>query len=73
MKPSTPSDVNDDESDTGKTAVLRARCDKELKALIRRASRISGLKQTDLIRIGAKRFAASLIYQPNMGGANPAF
>lgn len=48
-----------------KGAVLRARCEAELKALTSQAAGILGIDESDLIRLATKQFASSVIGQPN--------
>ena len=46
-----------------KPVVLRARCEIDLKALIGQAALMMGVDQSDIIRIGTKKFANSVVYR----------
>lgn len=43
--------------------LLRARCKSDLKALAKRAAKMLELDEADIIRIGTKRYASSIVYQ----------
>lgn len=47
-----------------KDEILRARCKTELKTLVHKAADVLGLDEADIIRIGAQRYAAEVIYRP---------
>lgn len=46
-----------------KSAVVRARCDDELKNLVTRAASRLGLDEADIIRMGARDFASRVLLQ----------
>lgn len=48
--------------------ILRARCKAELKELVERAANMLQLDEADVIRIGAQRYAAQVVYQPSALG-----
>lgn len=50
--------------------ILRARCKAELKILVARAADVLGLDEADVIRIGAQRYAAQVVYQPTVLSAS---
>ena len=57
-------------NETGKkSALLRARCKVELKSLTRKAAEILSLDESDIIRIGTQKYAASVVYRDPMAHA----
>ncbi|HEY2681551.1 MAG TPA: hypothetical protein VGI59_09550 [Candidatus Udaeobacter sp.] len=52
-----------------KSALLRARCQIELKTLTKKAAEILSLDESDVIRIGTQKYAASVVYRDPMAHA----
>ncbi|MEY2512021.1 MAG: hypothetical protein QOE26_2784 [Verrucomicrobiota bacterium] len=61
--------VAENEVAGAKSSLLRARCKKELKSLAKKAADILGLDESDVIRIGTQKYAASVVYRDPMAHA----
>lgn len=57
------------EDGSGMTKLLRARCKNDLLELTKRAATILELDESDIIRIGTKQYAASVVYRAPMNHA----
>lgn len=46
-----------------KSAVIRARCENELKSLAAQAAIIMGIDEADIVRLAVKQFAGGIVLQ----------